>query len=108
MLVREKHEVVLATNGIEAMRSLEQSAFALIITDLVMPGADGLELLRQLRKRPSRPKVIAMSGGGRGAGAQFLELAANLGAVATIEKPFTIDQLAGAVREIEEIAQQGS
>jgi DNA-binding response OmpR family regulator len=100
VLVLGGHEVVLADNGTQALREIERSPFALVITDVLMPGADGLEVIRRLRKQPGAPKIIAMSGG-RGRNSQYLEVAGNLGAIATIEKPFTIEQLSSAVRAAE-------
>lgn len=100
VLVRGGHEVVLAVNGIEALREIERSSFALVITDVLMPGADGLEVIRSLRKRPGAPRIIAMSGGG-GRNGPYLEVAATFGAMATIEKPFTVEQLSSAVRAAE-------
>jgi DNA-binding NtrC family response regulator len=92
-LTRDGHDVTLAINGADALRVLETSSFDLIITDLVMPDVEGLQLLREIRKRPSAPKVIAMSGGGRGSASDYLELAKLLGAAATLKKPFTPQQL---------------
>ena len=43
-----------------------------MITDLIMPEVEGLQLLRTLRKKESPPKVIAMSGGGRGSAGDYL------------------------------------
>jgi DNA-binding NtrC family response regulator len=100
VLVLGGHEVVLAANGIEALREIERSSFALVITDVLMPGADGLEVIRSLRKRPGAPRIIAMSGG-RGRNSPYLDVAATFGAIATIEKPFTIEQLSSAVRAAE-------
>jgi CheY-like chemotaxis protein len=101
VLAGEGHDVVLAANGLEAMELYARSTFSLIITDLVMPRADGLELLRRLRKEPSAPKIIAMSGGsGRGAGGQYLGLAELLGAVTTLHKPFTVAELTAAVKDV--------
>ena len=106
VLVRDGHDVVLAADSVQAMRALDASEFSVVLTDVVMPEADGLELIRMLRKRPSAPKVVAMSGGGRGAGAQYLEIAANLGAVATITKPFTVGELTSTIRQLDVMSSQ--
>ena len=99
MLVREGHEVTVAANGVNALRLLDTSSFDLVITDLVMPDMEGLQLLRELRTRTSPPKVIAMSGGGRGS-ASYLEMAAMFGAAATLAKPFTEQVLATAIERV--------
>src|ERR1019366_2939917 len=80
MLVIDGHEVTAATNGGMALRLLDASPFDLVITDLVVPGIEGMQLLRELRARTLRQKAIAMSGGGRGSAANYLELATACGA----------------------------
>jgi DNA-binding response OmpR family regulator len=100
MLVRERHEVTVAPDGGKALRLLETTSFDLVITDLVMPDTEGLSLLRELRKKTSPPKVIAMSGGGRGSATDYLEMATILGAAATLAKPFTQQQLTDAIKQV--------
>lgn len=97
MLIRMGHVVTTAQNGAAALRLADAQPFDLVLTDLVMPEVEGLQLLRELRARPTRLKVIAMSGGGRGSAGDYLELAANMGAVATLPKPFNSQQLAEAL-----------
>lgn len=46
------HEVTLAGDGLEAWRLLEEERFALLISDWMMPGLDGLDLCRRVRDRP--------------------------------------------------------
>jgi DNA-binding NtrC family response regulator len=100
ILARDSHEVTLAANGVEALKLLDAESFDLMITDVVMPDIEGLQLLRELRRKPNRPKIIAMSGGGRGTAADYLELARTFGAAETLEKPFTRDALSDAVRRV--------
>lgn len=100
MLVREGHEVTMAADGAKALRLLETTSFDLVITDLIMPDMEGLSLLRELRNKTSPPKVIAMSGGGRGSATDYLEMATMLGAAATLAKPFTQQQLTDALKQV--------
>lgn len=103
MLVREGHVVTLASDGAKALRLLETSTFDVVITDLIMPEMEGLSLLRALRALRSTkapPKVIAMSGGGRGGATDYLEMAKMLGAAATLAKPFTQEDLAAAIERV--------
>src|SRR5437773_9832696 len=63
-LRRKGHTVETASNGFVAISKLEKATFQAIITDLPMPGMDGLELLQQLRRtRPSLPVVVLSSHG---------------------------------------------
>ena len=58
-LRRKGHTVETASNGFVAISKLEKATFQAIITDLRMPGMDGLELLQQVRRtRPSLPVVV--------------------------------------------------
>jgi CheY-like chemotaxis protein len=97
MLVRAGHQVTLTSNGKEALAFLQNTTVDIVITDIVMPEVDGLEVLTKLRRMNPRPGLIAMSGGGRGSVKDYLELAALFGAVATLEKPFTRDDLFKAI-----------
>jgi DNA-binding NtrC family response regulator len=95
------YEVAGAANGRDAIAQLDRRAFDLVITDLLMPGVDGLELLQDLLKRQPRPAVIAMSGGGKFVHAeQGLDLAMKLGASAPLVKPFTMQQLLETVKNL--------
>lgn len=98
-LTRAGHTVTLAVNGADALRILETSSFDLVLTDLVMPDVEGLQLLRDLRKKPSPPPVIAMSGGARGS-ATYLELASGLGAAEILAKPFTPQILIATIERV--------
>ena len=97
MLLVDGHEITAATNGTMALRLLDGSSFDLVITDLVMPGIEGMQLLRELRARPIPQKAIAMSGGGRGSASNYLELAKACGAAAILEMPFTRQELVDAI-----------
>lgn len=57
-----KFRVLAAENGIEALRMAEQYPIHLLITDIKMPGIDGLELIEKLQEREDRPVVILISG----------------------------------------------
>jgi DNA-binding response OmpR family regulator len=90
------HEVYTAPDGVQAMRILKESSFALLITDVVMPEMDGLELISELKKLDQPPEVIAISG----APGQWkvLNTAQTLGVVRVLTKPFTLAELLQAVR----------
>lgn len=56
------HEVTAAADGIEAMRHFVGDAFDVLLTDIVMPAMDGIELAKQARRRFPDLKVVLMSG----------------------------------------------
>ena len=94
------HQVTAATDGRNALQILEGGTFDLVITDIVMPEMEGLELIRQIRKQSPAPKIIGMSGGGRGTADDYLELAKRFGAARTLAKPFTVKELTAAVDDV--------
>ena len=97
MLERQGHVVVEAENGRVGLAELRKNPFDLVITDIVMPEVEGLEVLINVRQHyPSLP-VVAMSGTGHALALGSLEFADKLGATATLQKPFASDALARAI-----------
>jgi len=58
------HEIDEASEGMEGLQMYEAASFDLVITDINMPGMDGLEFIRTLRKSSPDVPIIAISGGG--------------------------------------------
>ena len=96
-LVRSGHEVRVAASGLEGARRYREQAADLAVVDIHMPEMDGLELLVQFRTIAPGMPVIVMSGGVQTGGLDLLGDARLLGAFATLAKPFSIDELLGAV-----------
>lgn len=94
------HEVVTATNGREALEQASVTKFDLIITDLIMPDKDGIEVIVTLRRAMPHLKVIAISGGGRLNAKDYLSIAQKLGAAATLAKPFSGSDLVATVDRV--------
>lgn len=59
------YDVHQADNGLLALDILKQTPVDLLITDILMPSMDGIELVAQVKKRFSDMKIILISGGGR-------------------------------------------
>jgi CheY-like chemotaxis protein len=95
------HIVTSAVNGRDAIRLLDNASFDVVISDLIMPEADGFEVIRRLRQKTPRIPVILTTGGGSGSAALYLEMAKQMGAAETLAKPFTIDQLREAVDRLD-------
>jgi len=99
MLDLEGYRVLTAANGNKALRLLEKGRPDLVITDILMPDKGGVEMVVELTgKYPGLP-VIAMSGGGRTGNMDFLEIARNAGAKATLSKPIDLDVLLDTVAQ---------
>src|SRR5262244_820916 len=56
------YEVTTAANGAEGLQQLREHAFDLVITDLVMPGVDGFQVMDDLRDHSPDTVVVAMTG----------------------------------------------
>lgn len=82
------HSVRDTHDGRRAVDMHNQNAAQLIITDILMPDFDGIELIRQLRKTDPAVKIVAISAGGWAEPEKFLTMAQRLGADATLSKPF--------------------
>ncbi len=94
------HTVAEAGDGREAMEVLRSVRADVVVTDLVMPGKEGLETIAELaRDRPEVP-VVAMSGGGRIAPGANLAVALRLGARRVLVKPFPVADLNEAVADL--------
>lgn len=89
-----------ATNGTEALRALEMEMFDLIISDVIMPNCDGIELIMSIRAKYPNLPVVIVSGGGRVNATHYLGLAEKLGAVKVFEKPFDVQLLRDGVTEL--------
>jgi DNA-binding response OmpR family regulator len=95
------HTVIDARNGKEGLALFKEANADLIITDIMMPDKDGLEVLRELRKKHVSPvKIIAISGGGRQSAADNLKMAKLLGASKVLAKPFSNEMLMAAINEL--------
>jgi DNA-binding response OmpR family regulator len=100
LLVKEGYEVQNAENGEEGIQIQRKQPSDLIITDLIMPGKEGIETIAELRKAQPSLKIIAMSGGGLIRSTEYLMVAETIGANCTIAKPFPFDRLLSAVEEL--------
>jgi CheY-like chemotaxis protein len=99
VLVSAGYEVQEAAGGKAALAYLREQRADVIVTDIVMPDMEGLELIRELRLAHPQMKIIAMSGCGQGTGG-YLDLALKLGARRVLPKPFTKDLLVAVVNDV--------
>lgn len=92
-LAEAGHAVTPCADGAEAIARLDAATFDLVVTDVLMPGADGAEVMQALRRQRVRPRLIVISGGGRIDPASYLKMARALGADEVLQKPFTPSRL---------------
>jgi PAS domain S-box-containing protein len=98
LLQRQGYRVLIAANADEAFRLFEQDgAVDVLLTDVVMPGASGPELTRQLIERRPALKVIYMSGY---TDAAIVEHGGLASGIALLHKPFTSEAVGQKIREV--------
>lgn len=96
----EGYEVIEAANGKDGLELFRSAPCDLVITDMVMPIKDGLQTILDLREEAPDLPVIAVSGGGNISKERYLAVAGYLEKVITIAKPFTVESITGAVRQL--------
>jgi DNA-binding NtrC family response regulator len=89
-----------AINGTEGMLLIKQQKPDLIITDIMMPEMDGLEVIRAVRESHPELPVIAISGGMRAVPINFLPHAKKFGACRVFEKPVSLADMLTAINEL--------
>ena len=100
VLDRAGFDVLAVNDGRLAIEAMQSGRVDLVLTDVVMPDREGVETIIELRRSHPTLPIIAMSGGGMGSADLYLSVAAQVGANATLLKPFTEAQLLSAVRQV--------
>jgi DNA-binding response OmpR family regulator len=100
ILISAGYNVVQAGDGEEGLRLYRTQDFDLVITDLIMPDKEGIQIIRELRKENSRIRIIAMSAGGRGGATDYLKWARLMGAKQCLSKPIRREDLLAAVQAV--------
>ncbi len=103
MLEHRGHHVVVAECGQRGVEAIEAYAFDVVIVDIFMPGMDGFQTIRILRRSAPKVAIIAMSGYAfrqtSGPVPDFLKMACDLGATCCLRKPFKAWEIIKAVEE---------
>jgi CheY-like chemotaxis protein len=102
LLRPENHEIVLADSARQGAEHFGASKFDIVMVDIFMPGMNGLETIKDIRKTAPDLPIVAMSGFRfRNSGIpmpDFLKIAADLGATYCLSKPFRPQQLFDAIQ----------
>jgi DNA-binding response OmpR family regulator len=99
-LERDGHRVVTAREGEEGLRAFRSAPCDIVVTDLFMPGKDGIETIQELRMEYPAARIIAMSGGASTKDMGPLMDARLLGADIALPKPFSMASLSRAVKTL--------
>jgi len=97
VLESEGYSVVLAESGPEALAIMKEEQPSLVLLDYMMPGMNGLDVLREIKKNHAQTDVIIVTGHGN----EKLSIEMlNSGASDYIQKPFTMDQLLSSIKRV--------
>jgi CheY-like chemotaxis protein len=99
-LSQEGYEVIEARDGREGIQLYRDHPCDLIITDLIMPGKEGLETIEEFRRNYPLAKIIAVSGGSRHGPFDYLKMARALGARQALAKPFSRQEILEAITQV--------
>lgn len=94
------HEVLLASNGVEAIKIVNTVSVDVAIIDIVMPEKDGLQTIEELKEIQPELKIIAISGGSRISNVDFLDIAEQLGSARAFYKPLDNHAIIKAVDDL--------
>ncbi len=92
-LTRAGYAVTGVDSWPAALQVLQKTKPDLVITDVIMPGKDGIEITLELRKTLPTLPVVVMTGGGHLDASYYLKMARGLGAKGILQKPFSNEQL---------------
>ena len=93
-LEEEGHQVVETESGSEALALAESSQFDIVLTDVMIPDIDGIELVQRINQLPNHPVTIVMTGYGS---VEMAVKAIKAGAFDFLSKPFSVDVLSATI-----------
>jgi len=109
VLQREGFAVTTAKNAEIGLQALHEKAFDLVISDIIMPGIDGVQAIRSIRDTHPDMRIIAISGGGNLGltsyqpeaitTTAYLQAAIEAGANSVLTKPFRRADIIAAVQQ---------
>lgn len=101
ILTSAGYQVTATADGDEALKSLAEQPFDLVVTDILMPRREGLQVILDIRRDYPHLKIIAISGGSvRVPTVMALDAAVTFGASIVLSKPIDIDELLKAVMQV--------
>jgi CheY-like chemotaxis protein len=100
VLTQAGYQVQEASNGQQALDLYANQPPDLVITDLVMPQKEGLEMIVELKRLYPEARVIAISGGGRNGPQDYLKMARAFGARRVLAKPFLHREILEAITQV--------
>jgi len=98
--VKKGYTILIAPEGRTGLAVCNKTHIDIVITDIVMPEMEGLEIIITIRKKNPGIKIIAMSGGGQIGPEDYLEMAKKLGADRVLTKPIDFKTIYDTVENL--------
>ncbi len=99
-LTGEGFQMREASDGRQGVKLYVEQSSDIVITDLVMPEQEGLEMIVEMKRLHAEVKIIAISGGGRGSSQNYLKMAKAFGAQIVLAKPFSHREILEAISQV--------
>lgn len=98
--LRDEYQVFITSDCSTVFDIIAENDIDVLVTDILMPEKDGIQIIAETVERFPRVKIITMSGGGKIDAATYLQLSSALGASSTLNKPFSRNDLVKAIRGV--------
>ena len=108
MLAREGYGVLVASNGQTGINIFTTHPVDLIITDIIMPGKDGIDVIDYFLNNYPEVSIIVISGGGCVGPDDWLHLVKHMGVIHTFKKPFKHKDFLRTVKKILPLSEKTS
>ncbi len=100
ILEQAGHTVLEAPDGRRGMALWRKESADVVVTDIFMSDKDGFEVILEIKNAATKPKIIAISGGGQSGLSDLIPTALLLGADRMLLKPFDRQTLLTTVEEV--------
>ena len=100
ILEAKGYTVIEASNGKQGYALFKKESPSIVITDMLMPEMDGLEIIQRLKIESPKTKIIAMSDGGSFQGIPFVDMCQKFGVKNFINKPIDKELLLNLLEEL--------
>ncbi|VAW54349.1 hypothetical protein MNBD_GAMMA07-356 [hydrothermal vent metagenome] len=99
--LNDEYNVLTAESASDAFKIATDNTIDLIVSDLVMPDKNGIDMIMEFKKNEPDIKILAISGGGGITGRfDYLPIAKLIGAENTLKKPFTMSELKTSISDL--------
>ncbi|MGM0461710.1 MAG: response regulator [Fibrobacterota bacterium] len=99
-ILEPAYAVTAFSQGNKALHRFKEESFDLVITDIIMPEVEGMEIIMTIKDISPDTPIMAISGGGKIEAERYLMLARDMEVSCTIKKPFRNKELYEAVENI--------